>query len=383
ARSFIRKIRFDNLSGAVRLLKRANVLAASCARICPTGALCCKECLAAGLSRQIDIAGLQRFVMDWELKSGMIEPAPSRKDGARVAVVGSGPAGLGCAAELAVRGHIVTVFEKSDKPGGILSNCIPSFRLPVEVVDFEIEFIKKLGVEFVCGSSVDGTKGLFGDGFKAVFLGAGLDKPRGGDIIGANIPGVHQAMDFLRAAKAGNVPELGSRVVVIGGGDTALDAARVARRSGAECLVLYRRTQPEMPAYRDEVIGAWDEGVEFYFRTVVRLIAGTDKVRGVKCVRIRWRPRVRGMPNGYDVEGSEFVIACDSVILAMGQGPASSWGLRTSPKGLVAVETETMMTSEKGVFAGGDLVLGGGTAARAVGQGKQAAVKIDEYVSRT
>ena len=344
ARAFIRKIRFDNLEGAVRLLKRCNVLAASCSRICPTSSLCTKGCAAAGLLHPIDIGGLQRFVMDWERATGMIEPAPPRKDGSPVAVVGSGPAGLGCAAELAIKGHVVTVFEKQPELGGMLRRCIPSFRLPSEVVDFEIDFLKKLGIEFVCGRKLDKPKELLKEGFRSVFLATGLDHPRGGDLIGASLPGVYQALDLLEQAKRGDLPELGRRAVVIGGGDTALDAARTAKRAGSECFVLYRRTQREMPAYPNEVDDAWNEGVEFYFRVIVRSIVGEEKAQGARCVRIRWHEPMPGLGRGYDVEAQEFVIACDSVILAIGQGPESTFGLRTAPNGLIAVRKDTMMT---------------------------------------
>ena len=380
ARSFIRKIRFDNLRGAVMDLKRRNVLAASCARICPTGALCCKGCLAAGLSRPIDIGGLQRFVMDWEREHGMIDPISPARDGERVAVVGSGPAGLGCAAELAIRGHIVTVFEKYESLGGMLRQCIPSFRLPDEVVDFEIEFIKKLGVEFIASCPRDENSRFFDEGFSAVFLATGLTEPRGGDLPGAGMSGVYQALDFLCRVKSGEELKIGRRAVVIGGGDTALDAARTARRMGAECFILYRRTQREMPAYRNEIDDAWNEGVEFYFRVVPREVVGDAMARGIRCARVLWRDAAGGVPRAYDVEGPEFMIACDSVIIATGQGPASTFGLCTGPNGLISVAQDTMMTSEPGVFAAGDLVFGGGTAARAVGQGKLAATKIDEYL---
>lgn len=382
ARSFIRKIRFDNLAGAVRSLKRCNVLAASCSRICPTGTLCGKGCLAAGLSRPIDIGGLQRYVCDWERRTGMIEPATPARDGQRVAIVGSGPAGLGCATELAVRGHLVTVFEREAELGGMLRHCIPSWRLPPEVIDFEIEFIKKLGVEFLPGQTMDENKAFFAQGFKAIFLATGLTRPRGGDLNGAATPGVFQALDVLRAAKRGEQLDLGRRAVVIGGGDTALDAARTARRAGAECFLLYRRTQREMPAYPNEVDDAWNEGVEFYFRVIPRVVVGGDRVKGVKCVRIRWHQAMVGAPIAYDVEGTEFTVACDSVIIATGQGPAATFGLRTTPNGLVAVAKESMMTSHAGVFAGGDLVFGGGTAARAAGMGRLAAIRVDEYLRK-
>ena len=380
ARGFIRKIRFENFDGAVRLLKRCNVLAGSCAYICPTASQCAKGCSAAGLTIPIDIAGLQRFVMDYEREKGLIEPAFPKQDGSKVAVIGSGPAGLGCATELALRGHLVTVFEADPEIGGMPRSVIPSFRLPSAVIDFEIEFIRKLGVEFNCLKSVDRADDLLADGFKAVFIATGLQKSKGGDLIGSQLPGVYQALDFLALSKQGKIPELGKRLVVIGGGDTALDAARVSRREGIECFVLYRRTQRDMPAYPNEIEAAWNEGVEFYFRVLVRSIVGAEKVTGVRCVRIRWHDPIPGMKQGYDVEGSEFVINCDSVIYAIGQEPSANFGLRTSQNGLIGIHKDTMMTSVDGIFAGGDIVTGGSTVAASVGAGKRAAVKIDEYL---
>lgn len=380
ARGFIRKIRFENLDGAVKLLKSNNIMAGSCAYICPTGSQCAKGCLAAGLTTPIDIAGLQRFVMDYERRRGMIEPKTPSRGGKKVAVVGSGPAGLGAAAELAVRGHLVTVFEASPAIGGMLRKVIPSFRLPSAVIDFEVEFIKKLGVEFECLKTIERPADLLARGYDAVFLGTGLQRPQGGDLIGSNLSGVHQALSFLAMSKQGEMPEIGRRAVVIGGGDTAIDGARVSKRAGAECLILYRRTQREMPAYPEEIEAAWNDGVEFYFRILVRSIVGTDKVTGVRCVRIRWHEKVPGTAQGYDVEGAEFVIPCDTVIYATGQVPAGDFGLRATPDGLIAVHKDTMMTSADGIFAAGDCITGGGTAAWAVGAGKRAAIQIDHYL---
>lgn len=380
-RAFIRKIRFDNLDGAVRNIKTANVLAGSCSRICPTGSMCAKGCTVKGLSRPIDISGLQRFVMDWERKVGMVEPVKPEQTGKKVAVIGSGPAGLGAAAELALRGHVVTVFEKDSVLGGMLRQCIPSFRLPDDVMDFEIEFIKKLGVEFVLNHEVSDPRTLKSEGFSAVFIATGLDISRGMDIVGANIPGVHKALDFLKLVRRNELTNIGKRVIVIGGGDTALDAARVAKNAGAECFILYRRTQKEMPAYPEEISAAWDEGVEFYFRTIVRSIVGSENVKGVRCVRIKWHDaKMPGMQRGYDVDGQEFQIACDSVVIATGQGTSTIFGMRATPDGILAIDKEKMTTSETGIFAGGDVTQGGGTAARAVGHGKQAAIKIDEHL---
>jgi glutamate synthase (NADPH/NADH) small chain len=383
ARGFIRKIRFGNLDGAVKLLKSNNVLSGSCGYICPTKSQCAKGCRAEGLTVPIDIGGLQRFVMDHERLRGMIEPATPKRDGKKVAVIGAGPAGLGCAAELAVCGHIVTVFEAGPETGGMLRKVIPSFRLPPAVIDFEVEFIKKLGVEFECMRTVERPQELLSHGFDAVFVGAGLQRPLGGELIGSNIAGVHQALDLLSMSKSGRMPDPGRRVVVVGGGDTAIDAARVSKRAGAECFIIYRRTQREMPAYPEEIEAAWNDGVEFYFRVMPRSIVGTDKVTGVRCVRIRWQPAVPGSERTYEVEGAEFVIPCDTFIYATGQGAVHNFGLRTTTEGYLAVHKETMMTSTPGIFAGGDCVTGGGTAAWAVGAGKQAAVQIDKYLNES
>jgi glutamate synthase (NADPH/NADH) small chain len=383
ARGFIRKIRFENFEGAVKLLKRCNVLAGTCAYICSVASQCAKGCSAAGLTIPIDIAGLQRFVMDYERERGVINPAYPQQSGTKVAVMGSGPAGLGCAAELALRGHPVTVFEAGPEIGGMPRKVIPSFRLPSAVIDFEIEFIRKLGVNFECLKPIDRHEDLLKEGFKAVFIATGLQKSKGMDLIGSQLRGVYQALDFLSLSKQGKIPELGRRVVVIGGGDTALDAARVSRREGVECFILYRRTQRDMPAYPNEIEAAWNEGVEFYFRVLIRSIVGADKVTGVRCVRIRWHEPIPGMKQGYDVEGSEFVISCDCVIYAIGQEPSAHFGLRVSPNGLIGVHKETMMTSVDGIFAGGDVVTGGSTVAAAVGAGKRAAVKIDEYLKHS
>jgi NADPH-dependent glutamate synthase beta subunit-like oxidoreductase len=382
AKGFIQKVRFDNLGGAVRAIKRANVLAASCARICPTGESCARQCTSNKLIRPIDISGLQRFVMDYEMRSGMIDPISPVHDKPPVAVVGSGPAGLGAASELSLLGHPVTVFEADDVIGGMLRQCIPSFRLPMAVVDFEIEFIKKLGVQFSTNHRIDDPQKLFSDGFAAVFIATGLSKSKPADFFGSDKTGVYDALEFLKSAKRENPPDLGSRVLVIGGGDTALDAARVAKRSGVESFILYRRTQGEMPAYEEEIDGAWKDGVEFYFRVLPRAVVGTDRVSGLRCVRIRWHQKMPGMKQGYDVEGQEFVIGCSSVIVAIGQTPGNSFGFRTSTGDLIAVEKDTFMTSAKGIFAAGDVVEGGGTAARAVGTGKLAAAKIHEYIMK-
>jgi len=318
-------------------------------------------------------------VMDYEMCRGMIEPLNSPKKKSRVAIVGAGPAGLGCAAELAVRGHNVKVFDREEKPGGMLRYYIPNYRLPDEILDFEIDFIKKLGVEFEMKSEIENLESLKKD-FDAVYIATGLHKSRGGDLKGVEKKNCYMALDFLRMANASKLPKLGNRVCVIGGGDTAMDAAQVSKKSGAESFVLYRRPQDKMPAYKNEIEASWNMGVEFYFRVLPCEIVGKDRVEGVKCVRVKWHKSLLGKGEKYDIENEEFTIACDTVVIAIGQGTESIFGLKQSKEGLLQIDSETFRTSENGIYAGGDMVQGGGTAARAVGMGKLAATKIDEYL---
>jgi len=383
ARGFIRKIRFDNLDGAIKLLRRANVLAASCARICPTGRTCAKECTSKGLLDAIDIAGLQRFVMDYEMERGMINPSHPNLNGISVAVIGSGPAGLGCAAELALLGHPVTVFEKLSLPGGVLRHHIPSFRLASDVVDFEVEFIKKLGVKFECNSYIDDYKKLFDDGFGAIFIATGLIKSKDSLIDGSNKKGVYGAMDFLYSIKQNNLDDLGDDIAVIGGGDTAMDVARVAVRKGKCATVIYRRSRSDMPAYDEDIDDAWKEGAEFRFLTVPLEIIGGENVEGIRCTRIKWKIPKGGSsrPFEFDAVGDEFVIPCDTVVFAMGQIPDLTFSLKVSKRGFIDVGSNGFSTSETGVFAGGDITYAG-TAVQAVGMGKAAAGIIDGYLTK-
>lgn len=376
ARGFIRKIRFENLVGAVRALKSRNVLAGSCSYICPTGTACSKGCSSANLSTPIDIGRLQRFVMDWERERGMIAPKKLRHDGDPIAVIGSGPAGLGCAAELAIRGYRVTVFEKDELPGGILRNTIPSFRLPAEVIDFEVEFMKKLGIEFSCSTKIDDPRDLLKK-FKAVFIGAGLQRSKKAGIINEGLSNTLSALDLLARAKRGDTIDLGKRTIVIGGGDTAIDSARTAIKLGGEATIAYRRTKRAMPAYADEISAAWDEGVEFLFRTIPLEIIGKERVEGLRCARVNWKRPNAGIPKEFDREGDEFILPCDSVIIATGQELESQFNLQTNNGGYITISKDSFETSENNIFAGGDATTGGSTAAKAVAHGKHAAIEID------
>ncbi|MBI2341665.1 MAG: FAD-dependent oxidoreductase, partial [Deltaproteobacteria bacterium] len=362
-RRFIRKIRFEDFSGAVKMLRETNILAASCAYICPCYATCMSECTSEKVGESIDISGLQRFIMNWEIENGMVEPEKAKLNGKKVAVIGSGPAGLSCAAKLAAKGYQVEIFEAEDKAGGQLRLSIPDFRLPRAVIDFEVEFVKKLGVKINLKSSVFDLKKLKA-GFDAVYVAAGLMGSKKMGVKGENTKGVYDALDYLIRSKRGEKISLGRRVLVVGGGDTAIDAARVAAGNGAQALLLYRRTRKEMPAYRIDVERAFNEGVEMWFRVLPVEVAGKTKVEGLKVKRVSWKGRGRTAKE-YDVEGPEFIIKADSIINAIGQERAAKFNQK-----------------EKGVFFGGDFANGAGTAVAAVADGAKAADEIDKFLNR-
>lgn len=368
---FIRKIRFGDLAGAVRLLRDSNVLAGSTAYICPCLSTCGAECTSEKLTRPIDISGLQRYVIDTEIEQGMLEPAKPVKNGIKVAVIGSGPAGLSCAATLAVKGYLVEVFEAKKIAGGQLGATIPDFRLPKHVLDFEIKFIKKLGVKFHLGSRIDDPNSLKRRGFQAVFVATGLGSSRSLGITGEKKKGVMSALDFLERCKNKEKLSLGKRVLIVGGGDTAIDSARSARRMGAEALLLYRRGPEDMPAYRPDIAEAFDEGVEFWFRVVPIEILGKERVEGIRLRRVKWLGRGR-QANRYKFEGPAFDIRGDAVINAVGQVLDDDFGLKPG-EGMVS----------PGIFAGGDFACGASTAAAAIGSGRRAADEIDMYLANS
>ncbi len=346
------------------MLREANILAASCAYICPCYATCMSECTSEKVGEAIDISGLQRFLMNWEIENGMIEPGKAEPNGKKVAVLGGGPAGLSCAAKLAVKGHQVEIFEAEDKAGGQLRLSIPDFRLPSEIIDFEVEFIKKLGVKIHLKSEVSDLKKIK-TGFDAVFIAAGLMGSKKMGVKGEDVKGVYDALDFLIRSKRGEKIDLGRRVLVIGGGDTAIDAARVAARNGAQALLLYRRTRKEMPAYRIDVEHAFNEGVEMWFRILPVEVIGKTKAEGLKVKRVSWKGRERTAKE-YDVEGPEFIIKADSIINAIGQERAAKFNQK-----------------ESGVFFGGDFANGAGTAVAAVADGATAADAIDKLLNKS
>jgi len=390
ARGFIQALSTGNFSGAIRKLKDENVLPLSCALVCPVERLCEGACCSSKLSYPIMIAKLQRFVAEQDLDEGLYRPKRAEPNGTRVAVVGSGPAGLGAAAELALAGYDVTLFEKAELAGGLLTGGIPPYRLPGQMAKREVDYIAGLGVTFKLNSGVDDVEALLAEGFKGVVLAVGLWDPARTRIPGEDQPGVLLALDMLsqvaRAAQY-DVP-VGKRVLVIGGGSVAMDAAGSARRCGAEVVeVLCLEAPNEMPACREEINWGWDEGCIFHYRAMpLEVLSNGDGVTGLKAVRIQWKePELYVPSNAVAIDGTEFVVKADTVIVAIGQRPdASAEKLAQSLQqqhGRVVVDAETQMTSRPGVFAAGDICAGGGmTVVGSVKEGQRAARGLDAYL---
>jgi glutamate synthase (NADPH/NADH) small chain len=386
ARRFIRKIRFGNFLGAARIIRDANLLVGICGRVCPQEILCMEHCTRANLDSPIDIAGLQRFAGDIEL--GMLAPLPEVPctTTGRVAVIGAGPAGLAAAVELRQLGCAVTILETSDAVGGVLSRGIPSFRLDRTFVASELEYVRRLGVEIRTGVDAPDPGELLDDGYVAVLIATGLWRPYSIGLPGEDLEGVFIAGDLLAAVAAGERPELGLRVVVIGGGNVAMDAASTALRLGAERVDLCcLESHEEMPAFRSEIEIAQLEGIEFHTRTKpVAIIGKGGRVAGYQGIGIRWKvPGLLVPSNADEVAGTEFRLAADSVIEAIGQGVLDRFeGIESDGRGLIEFDPETMMTSLPGVFASGDITSGGATVVQAVAEGKRAAQGIREYLRR-
>lgn len=396
---FIREIREGDFRAAINTIKETNNLPAICGRVCPQETQCQAVCTLGKKYEPVAIGRLERFVADWEYENGVEIPAIADPTGFRVAVVGSGPAGLTCAADLRRLGHEVTIFEALHEPGGVLMYGIPEFRLPKRIVRAEIENLLKMGVELrlnvVVGRTVTIDE-LFAQGYHAVFVGSGAGLPKFLGIPGENLIGIYSANEFLTRVnlmRAYLFPEydtpvkVGKVVAVIGGGNVAMDAARTALRLGAErVLVLYRRTEAEMPARREEVHHAKEEGVEFQFLVnPVRFLGDGGKVSGVECVRMELgEPDESGRRRPIPVPNSNFVIPVDTVIVAIGNDPhplvpRTTPGLKTTPRGTIVAD-EDGRTTREGVFAGGDIVTGAATVISAMGAGKRAARAIHAYL---
>lgn len=398
---FIALIKDKKFIEAINKIKEKNSLPAVCGRVCPQEIQCEELCVVGKKSEPVAIGRLERFAADYERLQGEIKaPKKPKSTGKKVAVVGAGPAGLTVAGDLAKMGHSVTVFEALHKAGGVLVYGIPEFRLPKAIVDSEVDYVKKLGVE-IKTSTVIGKlftiDELFEQGYDAVFIGTGAGLPVFMGIPGENLNGVYSANEFLTRAnlmKAYLFPEYDTpikrskKVAVVGGGNVAMDSARTALRLGAESVYLvYRRSMEEMPARTEEVHHAEEEGIIFNVLTNPIQILGKDGwVTGMECLKMELgEPDESGRRRPVPINGSEFVLDVDVVIMAIGTG-SNPLLLSTVPdmeltkKGYIVANEETGETTKKGVFAGGDIVTGAATVILAMGAGKKAARAINDYL---
>lgn len=362
---FVGSLAVGDTDAAARTILAANLLGGTCARVCPVEVLCEGACVVRDA---IPIARLQRFALDRSPATVERVRAKTPATGRRVAVVGAGPAGMACAGELALRGHAVTLYDERDEPGGLVRFAIAPYRIGREPLPHELRLLRELGVELRFERRID-PAGL--DGFDAVFLGVGAGPDTRVACPGDDLPGVWSSLDFIERLKRGAPPEIGLRVVVVGGGNTAIDVARETLRLGAhDVTLLYRRTRRELPAYPHEVAEAEEEGVHFQWLAAPARILGTDRVEAVECTLMALgAPDDSGRRRPTPLEGSEFTIACDTVVLAIGQaGPQ------------ITVD-EHWQTADARVFAGGDAVNGGSSAVEAVRAGRDAAISIDRWLS--
>ncbi|RJX16189.1 NADPH-dependent glutamate synthase [Candidatus Bathyarchaeota archaeon] len=398
--AFIKCIRDGNFDEAIRIIKEKNNLPAICGRVCPYERQCEMFCTLGKKFEPVAIGRLERFAADWELSKGVKIPEKPQPNGKKVAVVGSGPAGLTVAADLAKLGYEVTIFEALHKPGGVLVYGIPEFRLPKRIVEAEVEYIKKLGVNIVCDVVVGKTVTVdeLLEEFDAVFIGTGAGLPNWMNIPGENLNGVYSANEFLTRVnlmKAYLFPEydtpikIGKKVATIGGGNVAMDCARTALRLGAEeSYIVYRRSEKEMPARLEEIERAKEEGVIFKLLTLPIRFIGDEKgwVKQMECVKMKLgEPDASGRRKPIPIPGSEFLMDVDTVIVAIGQSPnplipKTTPDLKTGRKGVILVD-EKQKTSKARVFAGGDITTGDATVIAAMGAGKRAAQAIHEFLS--
>ena len=399
--NFISALMNGDIKGAAEVIAQDSSLPSICGRVCPQESQCEGSCILGIKGESVAIGKLERFVGDWRLNNPQPVELPE-KNGRRVAVVGSGPAGLACASDLAKIGYEVTVFEALHEVGGVLVYGIPEFRLPKSaVVAKEIESVRRLGVKFetdvVVGRTVTVDSLLDEEGFDAVFVGSGAGLPRFMGIEGENLNGVLSANEFLTRANLMRAYDdeydtpiyVGKRVVVVGGGNVAMDAVRTAKRLGAEATIVYRRSETELPARVEEVHHAKEEGIEFRMLTNPTRILGDEKgwVTGINCVEMELgEPDASGRRSPIEVANSDFEIACDVVIMALGTSPnpliaSTTANLDTTRRGCIVAD-EAGQTSRPGVFAGGDAVTGAATVILAMGAGRKAAKAIDEYLRK-
>lgn len=395
---FIGYIKEGKYYMAIKSIKRTNNLPGICGRVCPQENQCEKMCVMGIKNEPINIGKLERFAADLKEEQKLPEIIPTKK---KIAIIGSGPSGLTCAADLALMGHKVTIFEALHDTGGVLRYGIPEFRLPKRIVDDEVSYISKLGVEIKKNEIIGRIYTLdeLRKKFDAVFIGVGAGLPKFLGIPGENLNYVYSANEFLtriNLMKAYKFPDYatpikkGKKVVVVGGGNVAMDSARSARRLGADVTIVYRRSLEEMPARIEEIHHAQEEGIHFMMLTNPVRILGTEKVEGIECVQMRLgEPDESGRRKPVPIEDSEFITECDIAIIAIGQGPnpllTRTVSIGHNEKGYFLVD-ENMMTSIPGVFAGGDITGGeegsGATVINAMGAGKKAAAAINKWVKQ-
>ncbi len=407
---FISRIKEQDFEGAYQVISRSSSLPAVCGRVCPQESQCECHCTLGIKFEPVGIGRLERFVADWHnahAEAPAQKPAPN---GHKVAVVGSGPSGLTCAGDLAKKGYAVTVYEALHTAGGVLVYGIPEFRLPKSIVAKEVESLKELGVDVETNVVIGKTltiDELFEDGFEAVFIGSGAGLPKFMGIDGEGLKGVYSANEFLTRSNLmkayrddADTPIMkGGKVIVVGGGNVAMDAARTALRLGGDVTVVYRRSMEELPARKEEVEHAMEEGIKFKLLHNPTRILGYENpddprdpkngcVTAVECIRMELgEPDEKGRRRPVEVPGSEHILEADCVIMALGTSPNpliknTTAGLDTQKWGGIVVEEETGRTSREGVYAGGDAVTGAATVILAMGAGKTAAKAIDEYLSQ-
>lgn len=397
---FIKEVAEGNFGAAYDVISQSSSLPAVCGRVCPQESQCESKCVRGIKTEPVGIGRLERFVADWHNAQENVVVNKPQPNGHKVAVIGSGPAGLTCAGDLAKKGYDVTVFEALHLAGGVLVYGIPEFRLPKSIVQKEVDTLKALGVKvetnMVVGRVISIDELMDDYGFESVFIGSGAGLPRFMNIPGENYCGVYSANEFLtrtnlmKAYKDGSTTPImhSKKVAVVGGGNVAMDAARCAKRLGAdEVYIVYRRSEEELPARKEEVEHAKEEGIIFkLLNNPIEILGNEDEfVTGMKCIKMELgEPDASGRRRPVPVEGSEFVIDVDSVIIAIGTSPnplikSTTKGLETKKWGGIIAD-DNGATSREGVFAGGDAVTGAATVILAMGAGKTAAAAIDEYI---
>ncbi len=399
---FIELVKQGDFAGAYRIINQSSALPAICGRVCPQETQCEGKCIRGIKGDPVSIGKLERFVADWAMENNLKPTKSTEKKGKKVAVIGSGPAGLTCAGDLAKMGYDVTIFEALHEAGGVLVYGIPEFRLPkTKVVAKEIENVKELGVKIetnvVVGKSVTIDELISEEGFEAVFIGSGAGLPKFMGIPGENANGVFSANEYLTRSNlmkafdtSATTPIMhGKKVAVVGGGNVAMDAARTALRLGAEVHIVYRRSEEELPARVEEVHHAKEEGIIFDLLTNPTEILADEKgwVKGMKCIRMELgEPDESGRRRPVEMPDSEFVMDVDTVIMSLGTSPnplisSTTEGLEINKWKCIVADETNGQTSKEGVYAGGDAVTGAATVILAMGAGKAAAKGIDEYLS--